>query len=99
MSCERIVAYLNDLGVTISKRQVVRLLTRKLETFRAEDAEVLKVGLMGDYVSVDDTGARHAGRTALRRRSVRTDFVCSARGRANPGWRSCPGSAVEFVCS
>ena len=62
MSCERIVAYLNDLGVTISKRQVVRLLTTKLEIFRAEDAEVLKAGLSGAYVSVDDTGARHAGK-------------------------------------
>ena len=63
MTCERIVAYLNDLGVTISKRQVVRLLTTKLEIFRAEDAEVLKAGLRGDYVSVDDTGARHAGKS------------------------------------
>lgn len=62
MSCERIVAYLNDLGVMISKRQVVRLLTTKLEAFRTEDAEILKAGLRGDYVSVDDTGARHAGK-------------------------------------
>ena len=65
MSCERIVAYLNDLGVMISKRQVVRLLTRELEAFRAEDAEVLRAGLMGDYVSVDDTGARHAGKNGF----------------------------------
>jgi hypothetical protein len=62
MSCERIVAFLNDIGVVISKRQVVRLLTTKLEPFRAEDAEVLQAGLKGDYVSVDDTGARHAGK-------------------------------------
>ena len=46
----------------ISKRQVVRLLTVKLETFRAEDAAVLKAGLGGAYVTVDDTGARHAGK-------------------------------------
>ncbi len=63
MTCERIVALLNDLGVMISKRQVVRLLTTKLEVFRTEDAEVLQTGLMGDYVSVDDTGARHAGKS------------------------------------
>ena len=63
MTCERIVAWLNDIGVMISKRQVVRLLTTKMETFRAEDAEVLKAGLMGDYVSADDTGARHAGKS------------------------------------
>jgi hypothetical protein len=62
VTCERIVALLNGMGVMISKRQVVRLLTVKLETFRAEDAAVLKTGLGGAYVTVDDTGARHAGK-------------------------------------
>ena len=33
VTCERIVALLNGMGVLISKRQVVRLLTAKLETF------------------------------------------------------------------
>src|SRR5450631_394281 len=61
VTCERIVALLNGMGVVISKRQVVRLLTAKLETFRAEDEAVLKAGLGGAYVTVDDTGARHAG--------------------------------------
>ncbi len=42
MTCERIVALLNGMGVVISKRQVVRLLTVKLEMFRAEDAAMLK---------------------------------------------------------
>ena len=51
------------MGVLISKRQVVRLLTAKLETFRAEDEAVLKAGLGGAYVTVDDTGARHAGKS------------------------------------
>lgn len=63
VTCERIVALLNGMGVIISKRQVVRLLTAKLETFRAEDDAVLKVGLGGAYVTVDDTGARHAGKS------------------------------------
>src|SRR6266849_501688 len=63
VTCERIVALLNGMGVMISKRQVVRLLTTKLETFRAEDAAVLKAGLGGAYVTVDDTGARHAGKS------------------------------------
>jgi hypothetical protein len=63
VTCERIVALLNGMGVLISKRQVVRLLTAKLETFRAEDAAVLKAGLAGAYVTVDDTGARHAGKS------------------------------------
>ena len=61
VTCERIVALLNGMGVVISKRQVVRLLTAKLETFRAEDEAVLKAGLGGAYITVDDTGARHAG--------------------------------------
>jgi Transposase IS66 family len=60
MTCERILALLNGVGVVISKRQVVRLLTVALERFRAEDAEVLTVGLAGSpFVTVDDTGARH----------------------------------------
>ncbi len=62
VTCERIAALLNGMGVVISKRQVVRLLTAKLETFRAEDEAVLKAGLCGAYVTVDDTGARHAGK-------------------------------------
>lgn len=63
VTCERIVALLNGMGVVISKRQVVRLLTAKLETFRAEDQAVLRAGLGGAYVTVDDTGARHAGKS------------------------------------
>ena len=63
VTCERIVAFLNGMGVLISKRQVVRLLTAKLETFRSEDDAVLKAGLAGAYVTVDDTGARHAGKS------------------------------------
>ncbi|HEY5203738.1 MAG TPA: transposase [Roseiarcus sp.] len=62
VTCERIVALLNGMGVVISKRQVVRLLTARLEIFRAEDEAVLKAGLGGAFVTVDDTGARHAGK-------------------------------------
>ena len=63
MTCERIVAVLTAAGVAISKRQVVRLLTAKLDLFRAEDEAVFTVGIRSSgYVSVDDTGARHAGR-------------------------------------
>ena len=63
MTCERIVEVLTGLGLAISKRQVVRLLTAKLERFRAEDEAVLRAGLAGArFVTVDDTGARHAGK-------------------------------------
>jgi Transposase IS66 family len=63
MPCERIVALLAGMGLAISKRQVVRLLAAKLETFRAEDETVLRAGLAGaPFITVDDTGARHAGK-------------------------------------
>ena len=66
MTCDRILALLNGVGVVISKRQVVRLLTVNLERFRAEDAEVLTAGLSGSpFVTVDDTGARHAGKACF----------------------------------
>src|SRR5271165_3303989 len=47
MTCERIVALLTGLGLAVSKRQVVRLMTAKLESFRAEDEAVLRAGLAG----------------------------------------------------
>jgi hypothetical protein len=63
MTCERIVAVLTAAGFSISKRQVVRLLTAKLDLFRAEEEAVFTAGLRASgFVSVDDTGARHAGR-------------------------------------
>src|ERR1700691_5476328 len=66
MTCERILALLNGAGVVISKRQVVRLLAAKLETFRTEDEEVLTAGLSGSrFVTVDDTGARHQGKSGF----------------------------------
>ena len=63
MTCERIVAVLTAAGLSISKRQVVRLLTVRLDAFRAEEEAVFKAGLRASAcVSVDDTGARHAGK-------------------------------------
>ena len=57
----RLTTLLNDIGLDISKRQVVRLLTEQLEGFAAEDAAVLHAGLVSSsYVTVDDTGARHS---------------------------------------
>jgi hypothetical protein len=57
----RLTTLLNDIGLCISKRQVVRLLTGQLDGFAAEDAAVLHAGLVSSsYVTVDDTGARHS---------------------------------------
>jgi hypothetical protein len=56
----RLVAQLNDLGLRISKRHVVRLLTPGKEGFRDEAIGVLRAGLeTARWVTVDDTGARH----------------------------------------
>lgn len=60
VTTERLATLLNDVGIDISKRQVVRLLTVGLDGFIAEDAAVLHAGLVSSsYITVDDTGARH----------------------------------------
>ena len=57
---------LNGIGLSISKRQVVRLLTSDLEMFEQEDHAVLQAGLVSSpYITVDDTGARHARRPCV----------------------------------
>jgi Transposase IS66 family len=66
MTCERIVAVLTAAGLSISKRQVVRLLTAKLDLFRVEEEAVFTAGLRASgFISVDDTGARHAGKAGF----------------------------------
>ena len=61
VTTERLVALLNGIGVEISKRQVVRLLTGPLDDFVAEDRDVLRAGLAtARWITVDDTSARHA---------------------------------------
>ena len=62
VTSERLTALLEGIGMAISKRQVVRLLTGRLDAFVAEDREVLRAGLASaPWITVDDTGARHAG--------------------------------------
>jgi hypothetical protein len=59
----RLVALLGDLGVLISKRQVMRLLNEAGTRFTGEAGAVLRAGLEGAaWISVDDTGARHRAR-------------------------------------
>jgi len=61
VTTERLVAMLSGIGVEISRRQVVRLLTEPLEDFVAEHQEVLRTSLAtARWVRVDDTAARHA---------------------------------------
>jgi hypothetical protein len=62
----RLATFLRSVGVAISKRQLQRLLTDKQESFVAEAQDVLRAGLeTSAYVSVDDTGARHAGKNGF----------------------------------
>jgi hypothetical protein len=66
VTSERLTDLLNGIGLAISKRQVVRLLTTDLEKFEQEDHAVLKAGLVtSPYITVDDTGARHARRPGV----------------------------------
>jgi hypothetical protein len=60
MTVPRLEALLRGLGIFISKRQVVRLLTADQDEFQTEAREVLRAGLSSaDWITVDDTGARH----------------------------------------
>jgi hypothetical protein len=66
VTTERLTALLNGIGVEISKRQVVRLLTARLDGLIAEDREVLRAGLAtARWITVDDTAARHARRDGV----------------------------------
>ena len=56
----RSVAQLQAIGITISKRQVVRLLSAGQDIFLEEARDMLRAGLASaPWISVDDTGARH----------------------------------------
>ncbi|MBP1184185.1 transposase [Methylobacterium sp. PvR107] len=73
VTSERLTAMLSGLGLMISKRQVVRLLSGPRDPFVAEEQAVLRAGLASAaWISVDDTAARHA----------RTDGVTTQIGDA-----------------
>ncbi len=62
----RLTAPLHSVGVSISKREVQRLLTEKQQDFLDEARDVLRAGLeTSPWVSVDDTGARHKARNGF----------------------------------
>lgn len=66
ITVERLTSLLRDLGVDISKRQVVRLLTAGQDGFLDENRAVLRAGLEpASWITVDDTGARHADRNGI----------------------------------
>jgi Transposase IS66 family len=62
----RLTALLHSVGVSISKREVQRLLTDKQQGFLDEARDVLRAGLeTSPWVSVDDTGARHQAKNGF----------------------------------
>ncbi|OWK25926.1 hypothetical protein AJ87_49245 [Rhizobium yanglingense] len=80
----RLTAILNSIGVGISKRQVVRLLTTDLDPFVEEVNAVLHAGLVSaPFVTVDDTGARHIRCNAFTTRSAASAFRSSAPASQN----------------
>ena len=66
VTVERLMAQLQSIGISISKRQVVRLLIDCQDNFLTESREVLRAGLQtAAWITVDDTGARHAGKNGF----------------------------------
>ena len=83
VTVERLLAQLQAFGISISKREVMRLLIDKQDDFRTENQEVLQAGLQtARWITVDDTGARHRGATA----------VCTQIGNDNFAWFGTTGS-------
>ncbi len=66
VTSDRITTFLNGLGLVISKRQVLRLLTGHVAAFSDEAYGVLRAGLeTAPWITVDDTGARHRNRNGV----------------------------------
>ncbi|WP_205965845.1 IS66 family transposase [Paracoccus liaowanqingii] len=83
VTTERLTSILNGIGMEISKRQVVRILTSRLEDFVAEDRAVLRSGLAtAPFISVDDTGARHARRDGITTQIGSARFTVFRTGRS-----------------
>ena len=66
VTADRITILLNDLGLVISKRQVLRLLRCDVAPFADEVQAILRAGLTSaSWITVDDTGARHRGKNGV----------------------------------
>ena len=63
----RMVALLHRIGLTVSERQVVRVLNEGKDIFINEAQEVLRAAFLkaATWFSVDDTGARHQGKNGF----------------------------------
>lgn len=62
----RLFGLLRDLGIAISRRQTVRLLSAKQQAFLTGATGVPREGLAGaSWITVDDTGARHKAKNGF----------------------------------
>ncbi len=60
MTLALITGQLHDLGMSISERQVMRLLIKGKGDFLVEASDILRAGLeTAGWITTDDTGARH----------------------------------------
>jgi hypothetical protein len=84
VTVERLVTLLQAIGISISKREVMRLLIDGQDAFVTENRDVLRAGLQtAAWISVDDTGARHRGANGVCTQIGNDDFAWSgARLRA-----------------
>jgi hypothetical protein len=83
VTVERLRAQLNGLGVRISKGQIVTLLTANKDAFHSEKDALLEAGLAtAAWVTVDDTGARHAGANEYTTHIGNDRFAWPGRRRA-----------------
>jgi hypothetical protein len=83
VTVERLLAQLQAVGISISKREVMRLLIDRQNGFLDENRDVLRTGLeTSPWITVDDTGARHRGANA----------VCTQIGNDNFAWFGTTGS-------
>jgi hypothetical protein len=84
VTVERLRAQLNGLGVRISKGQIVTLLTANKDAFHSEKDAILEAGLAtARWVTVDDTGARHAGANEYTTHIGNDCFAWPGRRRAD----------------
>jgi hypothetical protein len=105
----RLAIFLRSVGVSISRRQLQRLLTEKQDGFLTEAQAVLRTGLaISPWISVDDTGARHAGKNGYCTQIGNDWFTPAfagagsglARGPRRAGRTSsiCSGPAILITC-
>jgi hypothetical protein len=72
----RLVTQLQTIGISISKRHIMRLLIAGQDEFLAESRDVLRAGLQtASWVTVDDTGARHKGANGVCTQIGNDDFA------------------------